>query len=435
MHRIVIIGGGAGGLELATRLGDRLGKSRRAEVVLIDRAPTHVWKPLLHEVATGSLDTQAHQIEFAAQARWHHFDFVLGEMTGVDRAMKRVHLAPMVDPENPNNEILPARNIEYDTLVLALGSRTHFFGVQGAQAHAVTLDTVDQAEGLRRRLLQTCIRNRNRRHAGAPETVRIAIVGGGATGIELAAELRNMERAFRKFGLHAADKESAIRVTVIEAGQRILPALPDRVSTATVQQLDRLAIEVSVGDPVIEVTRQAVKTRSGRIISADITIWAAGIKAPECLASLDGIAVNRSNQITVSQSLQSETDPSIFALGDCASCAWSDGRMVPPRAQAAHQQAMFLAKALRARIEGRALGQFAYSDYGSLVSLGPASAVGSLLGNAIGTSVMVEGLLARLMYAALYRKHLVAVSGWRRTFVGILAHALRRFMMPAVKLH
>ncbi|TKC87930.1 NAD(P)/FAD-dependent oxidoreductase [Trinickia terrae] len=435
MHRIVVVGGGAGGLELATRLGDKLAKTKRAHVTLVDRCPAHVWKPLLHEVATGSLDTQVHQIEYAAQARWHHFDFVLGEMVGLDRASRRLQLAPVFDSESAGEEVLPARLIEYDTLVLALGSRTHFFGVPGAQANAITLDTVEQAERLRRRLLQTCVRNQAHRTAGGRETVNVAIIGGGATGVELAAELRRMEAGFRQFGLHASGRGSDIRVTLIEAGSRILPALPATVSTTASGLLAKLGIDVSLSDRVIEVGPHEVKTLSGRAIPADITIWAAGIKAPDCLASLDGISVNRINQVNVSRALQSETDPNVFALGDCASCSWTEGRMVPPRAQAAHQQAMFLAKAFRARIEGRPIGQFTYADHGSLVSLGSESAVGSLMSGIAGKSIFLEGLVAQLMYAALYRKHLAAVSGMRRALANLVAQALRRVTAPRVKLH
>jgi NADH:ubiquinone reductase (H+-translocating) len=435
MHRIVIVGGGAGGLELATRLGDKLGKSQRANITLIDRCPTHVWKPLLHEVATGSLDTHAHQIEYAAQAHWHHFEFVRGELIGLERAAKLLRLEAVFDAEGNGEEILPARNITYDTLVLALGSRTHFFEVPGAQANAITLDTLEQAELLRRRLLQTCMKNRARNTAGKQETLNIAIIGGGATGVELSAELRRMEKAFRQFGLHSSGHESDINVTLVEAGPRVLPALPARIASTTTELLGKLGIDVSLGDPVIEVERHQITTKGGRNIPADITIWAAGIKAPDVLASLDGLSVNRINQVKVSRSLQSETDPNVFAIGDCASCSWTEGRMVPPRAQAAHQQATYLARALRARVKEQSFGEFRYTDHGSLVSLGSLSAVGNLMGGVIGGNILIEGLVAKFMYAALYRKHLAAVCGRRRMVVDLVAHGLRRVAMPSVKLH
>src|SRR5579859_6916660 len=152
MHHIVIVGGGAGGLELATRLGNRLGKSGRARVTLVDRSAVHVWKPLLHEVATGSLDTHAHEIAYAAHSYWNHFGFVHGEMTGISSDGKFLTIRPVVEVENTGSEEAALLNLNYDTLVLALGSRTHFFGVPGAEKHAAALDTLEQAERLRKRL-------------------------------------------------------------------------------------------------------------------------------------------------------------------------------------------------------------------------------------------------------------------------------------------
>ncbi|WP_321969258.1 NAD(P)/FAD-dependent oxidoreductase [Paraburkholderia tropica] len=433
MHRIVIVGGGAGGLELATRLGDKLGRAGKAHITLIDRSPTHVWKPLLHEVAAGSLDAHVHQIEFAAQAHWHHFNFVRGELKGLDRSSKTIDIATVHGGAfDDKAEILPSRKVEYDTLVLALGSRTHFFGVHGAEEHAITLDTLEQAEILRRRLLATCARKRT---AGGNDDVNIAIIGGGATGVELAAELRRMEAGFRKYGLHPNGKSGDIKISLLEAGHRLLPALPERVGQTASSILSELGIEVSVADPVIEVADGRIQTKSGRAITSDITIWAAGIKAPGVLASLDGLAVNRINQLKVGRTLQSETDVDIFAIGDCASCSWNGERMVPPRAQAAHQQAVYLSKALVSRLECRVSDEFSYSDHGSLVSLGPSAAVGSLLHNSTGGYIFVKGTFAKLLYATLYRKHLAAVSTLNRACASLIIHAIRRLTMPRVKLH
>ncbi|WP_213305686.1 NAD(P)/FAD-dependent oxidoreductase [Paraburkholderia sacchari] len=435
MHRIVIVGGGAGGLELATRLGDKLGRSKRAHVTLVDRCATHIWKPLLHEVASGSLDTHVHQIAYAAHARWHHFEFCHGELIGLNRSQHTLLLGAVSDAEHPGEGVLPPRDLEYDTLILALGSQTHFFGVTGAQENAITLDTLPQAERLRRRLLQTCVKSSARKDGGRSSHVDIVIIGGGATGVELAAELRRMEAVLREFKVHRADQHGGMSVTLLEAGPRILPALPPDVTAATSDQLRDLRIDVSVGDPVIAVESDTVVTQSGRRIPSDVTIWAAGIKAPACLAKLDGLSANKINQLNVSRTLQSESDPDIFALGDCASCPWTGDRMVPPRAQAAHQQAIFLFHAIQARLRGEAVGEFRYSDYGSLISLGPTSAVGVISPSSQAKRIFVKGRIARVMYSALYRKHLAAVSGLRKTLVGIVVDSLRRLNTPGVKLH
>lgn len=128
-HHIVIVGGGAGGLELATRLGDKLGKKGKAEITLVDKTPTHLWKPLLHEVAAGSMDIDQHELEYMAQARWHHFTYRLGAMEGMSRAMKEIYLSPVFDDEG--TQLIPRRSLKYDTLVIAVGSVSNDFGIPG----------------------------------------------------------------------------------------------------------------------------------------------------------------------------------------------------------------------------------------------------------------------------------------------------------------
>ena len=144
LHRIVIVGGGAGGLELTTQLGDKLGRKGRAEITLVDHARTHIWKPLLHEIAAGSMDTGRHELPFQAQGHWHGFRYRYGEMIGIDRTNKRVHLAATHDEDE--REITPDRCFSYDTLVIAIGSVSSDFGTPGVKEHAFMLDTPEQAE-------------------------------------------------------------------------------------------------------------------------------------------------------------------------------------------------------------------------------------------------------------------------------------------------
>ncbi|CAB3761284.1 NAD(P)/FAD-dependent oxidoreductase [Paraburkholderia humisilvae] len=468
MHRIVVVGGGAGGLELATRLGDRYGRSKNAggagvHVTLVDRYPTHVWKPLLHEVAAGSFDPFMQELPYAAQARWHGFDFQQGEFRKLDRSARRLTLSPVTDDEGA--ELLPQRELEYDTLVIAIGSTTHFFGVPGAPENSIALDTVPQAERFRKRLIAACVRaeyrtdQRSDQNAGsqaaylpsepaepaeqgagavpaAGPRVQVVIVGGGATGVELSAELRNTAHVLSAYGLHKLDPRHDIGIVLIEAGPRILPALQERVSTATTDLLHKLGVQVMVGETVAEVAPGVVRTASGKSVRADLTVWAAGIKAPAVLGELEGLPVNRLGQLVVRRTLQTETDDSIFALGDCAACPWpGNERNVPPRAQAAHQQASFLLKAIADRLAGRPLPEFTYRDLGSLVSLGRFSAVGNLMGGLVGGNMLIEGLLARFMYMSLYRLHNAALHGYPRMVLDTFAHWLRRTTSPRVKLH
>ncbi len=435
-HRIVVVGGGAGGLELVTRLGDQLGKAGKAQVTLVDREATHLWKPLLHEVAAGSMDPNAHQLEYIAQARWHHFEFQQGEMLDLDRVNKTLTVAAVLDQDN--DQILPERRIAYDTLVLAIGSVTNFFGIPGASEHAMAIDTVNQAEHVRRKILAACMRSQTRlAESGGQERQRVnlVVIGGGATGVELAAELRNTARVFAAYGLHRLNPLDDITITLVEAGPRILPPLPERIANETAKLLGDLGVKILTGDKVTEVTPEAVLTGSGRTLPSDLTVWAGGIKVPAVLSRV-GLPTNHIGQVIVSPTLQSITDPDIFALGDCASCAWpATGKSVPPRAQAAHQQASLLVNSLRRRLAGRSLPTFTYRDHGSLISLGHYETVGNLMGRLVGSSVKIQGFLARLLYLSLYRHHQLALHGFLRMVLDAVAQWLRQRTSPRVKLH
>ena len=433
-HRLVIVGGGAGGLELATRLGDRLGRRGTAAVTLIDRARTHVWKPLFHRVAAGSMDVNDYQLDYLAQARWHHFRYQQGEMVGLDRATRRVHLAAVQDDEA--GVIVPARSVPYDTLVIAVGSQTNDFGTPGAAAHAIALDTADEAERFHTRLLNNCLRADLEPGDVAPGALSIAIIGAGATGVELSAELHRVVRELVAYGLDRIDPERDIRVTIIEAAPRILPALPERLAQATLRLLGRLHVTVLTGERVTEVSAEGVRTASGQFVAAGLVVWAAGVKAAEFLGSLDGLEANRLHQLLVGPTLQTTRDPSVFALGDCAACAWpGKNTTVPPRAQAAHQQASHLARTLPRHIRGEPLPSWRYRDFGSLVSLGRYSTVGSLMSSITRGAVMIEGYFARLMYLSLYQMHEYALHGFIKVCLDTLVRIITRRTEPQIKLH
>lgn len=434
LHHIVIVGGGAGGLELATRLGDRLGRRGRAQVTLIDRARTHLWKPLLHEVAAGSMDLDFHTLDYLAQARWHHFRFQLGSMDGIDRARRVVSVAPSFDEDG--RELISRREIAYDTLVIAIGSSTNDFNTPGAAEHAISLDTPDQAELFHRRLVNACIRANSQGAPLRPEQLNVAIIGAGATGVELAAELHKTTRELVAYGFDKIDPEHDVKLFIIEAAPRILQALPERLSTATEELLAGLKVQVLTNERVTQVTADGVVTASGKKIPAELTVWAAGIKAPDFLKDFGGLESNRINQLVVKQTLETTRDPNVFALGDCACCPWpSHQACVPPRAQAAHQQAFHLAKMFRRRLAGRPLKPYVYRDFGSLVSLGEYSTVGTLMGALVGGSIFIEGLFARFMYVSLYRMHLYALHGLAKVALDTLARMITRRTEPRIKLH
>ena len=433
-HRIVIVGGGAGGLELATRLGDKLGKQRKALITLVDKSRTHLWKPLLHQVAAGSMDLNDHELDYLYQARWHHFQFSLGRMDGLNRASKEIHLAPTTD--ETGREVIPRRSISYDTLVLCLGSTTNDFGTPGAAKYAISLDNPEQAALFHSRLLNACLRANAQQGRLQPGQLHIAIIGAGATGVELAAELHNTIREFVSFGLDHIKPERDIKIIVVEAAPKILPALPERLSGAVMELLHKLGVDVLIGERVTEVSEQGLKTANGREIPAELVVWAAGIKAPDFLKELDGLETNRINQLVVTQALQTTRDPNVFAFGDCAACPWPEKQgWIPPRAQSAHQQASHLYKMALRQVAGKPLQPFEYRDFGSLVSLGKFSTVGSLMGSIMRGSVMIEGYFAKLMYLSLYKMHELALHGFVKVALDTLARIITRRTEPHIKLH
>ena len=432
-HKIVIVGGGAAGLELATRLGRRLGRRQRAEVTLIDAERTHIWKPLLHQVAAGSFDPGLHTVEYLAQAQRSHFRFRMGRLESLDRNERLVWLSPTLNDDRV--EIIPRRSFPYNTLVLSVGSVSHDFGIPGVVDHCWFLDDKKEALTFQKRLMERLIQSATHNGPLAPGQLDIAIVGAGATGVELAAQLHQVTRRLRQFGFERLDPESHVRLKILDAGPRILPALPERVSDKVLGELDALGIEVFLDQAVTRVTDTGVETASGDFIPAAIKVWAAGIKAPDVIAGL-GLEVNRINQIEVGSDLLPTSDDPIFAIGDCAAFPPdAQGRKVPPRAQAAHQQAGFVAKAIDKRLKGKSnIGEYVYRDYGSLVTLGRYSTVGSLMGSITG-SVRVSGLIARLVYLSLHKMHQVTLHGAFSTLLLTLSSILRRSVNPEVKLH
>ena len=435
LHHIIIVGGGAGGLELATSLGDSLGKSKKANITLIDSTRTHVWKPLLHEIAAGSMDPDKHELDYLAQAHWHHFNFRLGRMDGLNRAKKEVTIAPYFDEDGL--EVIQRRTFKYDTLVIAIGSTTNDFGIKGAREHSIAIDTQEQAEKFHRRLHNAMVRAQTQATLLQPGQLDVVIVGAGATGVELAAELHNTTRELTAYGLDKIDPDRDVKISIIEASDRVLPALPHKLSMAVDLELRKLRVHVYAGERVTEVAEKGVLTHSGRFIPSALVVWAAGIKAPDFLKDLDGLETNRINQLVVKRTLETTVDDSIFAFGDCAACPWlgHDGN-VPPRAQAAHQQASTLVGTMKKRVAGKSnFAEYQYRDYGSLVNLGRYSTVGSLMGAVSGGSMYIEGLFARLMYRSLYKMHLVSLHGIVSVGLQTIARWISRRTETHVKLH
>ena len=374
------------------------------------------------------MDIGLYQTDYLAQSHWHHFTYRIGEATHIDREARTVDVAALVDRDGPagHEDVAEARRFGYDTLIVAIGSLTNDFGTDGVTEHAIPLEDARQAERFHRRLINACIRANDQPGPLRPDQLQVAIIGAGATGVELAAELPNTTRTLISFGLDRIDALSDIRIIVIEAADRILPALPERLSMQATQMLGELGVHVRVGAKVAAIEADGVRLASGESIPAELVVWAAGVKASDVLRHFGGLEINKLNQLVVAATLQTTRDANVFAFGDCAACPWlgRPDQTVPPRAQAAHQQASFLVGQIGRRLAGQPLREWRYRDFGSLVSLGEHSTVGNLMGGSKGGSLWVDGWIARVMYLSLYKMHELALHGyWKVTLDTLATHA------------
>ncbi|HAE90562.1 MAG TPA: FAD-dependent oxidoreductase [Idiomarina sp.] len=428
-EKIVVVGGGAGGLELATQLGRSLGRSGKAEVLLVDRNSTHVWKPLLHEVASGALDSRLAELDYRGQGARSGFRFIVGTLEAVDKDNKTITLAAI---EEEGEEVLAPRTLNYDKLILSVGSVTADFGTPGVAEHCYFLDSTAQADAFHHHLLNEFLRVNQALEDGHDVTLDVAIVGGGATGVELAAELVHSVSLLSIYGLGHLTRDR-LNITLVEAGKRLLPALPERLSQSVHKKLNKLGVKVLLGNPAKEAQKGQLVLNDGQSIKGDLMVWAAGVRAPDFLTEL-GLPTRKNNQIEVDSFLQAKGADSIYALGDCAACAIDENRFVPPRAQSAHQMADCLYKNIRRMQKGKAPKAFKYKDRGSLVSLSRFSAVGNLM-QSKSLSMSIEGTLARYAYASLYRMHQRALHGWWKMLLVIAVDKLSHAVKPRLKLH
>ncbi len=426
--KIVVVGGGAGGIELVARLAKKY-KNGKAKITLVDTSPIHLWKPLLHEVASGTLNSYEDELNYLAYARTHQFQFCQGTLDGLNRTKQEITLAPIFD-EN-HKQIVAPRTLPYDILILAIGSISNDFNIPGVREHCLFLDSSKQAAFFQQYFIKTMMHFSSLENNENP--LSIAIVGGGATGVELAAELHFAIGQMANYGFSFDPKK--VSINLIEASDRLLPALSPKLSNFVKEQLTQLGVSVYTNEQVSEVTTDGLYTKSGKFIPAVIKTWAAGIKAPDVLKNLDGLEVNKINQLIVKPTLQTTIDPKIFSLGDCAYCLQEKNNTpVPPRAQSAHQQASFLVKAIQAYLTNKPLPHFVYHDYGSLISLSHYETIGNLMGR-MTKSMMIEGKLARLAYLSLYKMHQVALYGPWKVTIFMLANLLTRRLRPRLKLH
>ncbi|SFG42939.1 NADH dehydrogenase [Palleronia marisminoris] len=430
--QIVVVGGGAAGLGLVRKLAATYGRDSH-DIILIEKNRTHVWKPLLHEVAAGSMDANADEVGYGGHAARWGYRFFNAALERIDRDRRMVVTAPLRDEEG--EIVIDRHEIRYDYLVLAMGGVSNDFGIPGVLDHAMFLESRPQADRFRRKLLNACLRANDAGTHGGDVTLPVCIVGGGATGVELSAELVNAAKALRSYGLEVFD-EKALKITLLEAGPRLLPALDEEISDKVAERLRELGVDVRLGAMVTEVAPGRVSLKDGTDVEAQMILWATGVRGDPALSKMTDLELSRQGRIVVEPTLRTPADDRIFAIGDCCHCVLPGKEQpVPPRAQSAQQMADHMVGQLDRAQKGEPLRNFVYRDRGALVSLSRFATHGSLMGNLVGGRMEIEGRIARFAYMSLYRVHLMAVHGpWRGPLV-ILAHEFNRVTRPKLKLH
>lgn len=421
-HRVIIVGGGIAGLALATKLGRR----RLADVTLIDKSPAHVWKPMLHTFAAGTSHSYQQRISFVAHGARAGFRYLPGALHGVDVAGRQVTVQPLTT--SGGDIILGERQYGYDTLVLAAGSKANDFALPGIAEHCLFIDDLPQAENFNDRFYAELLRAADR-----GQLLRIAIVGGGATGVELAAEIAKLLEIAQSYGI--GDLRPQLRLTLIESSPRILAAFPEKVANAALQQLREIGVEVMLGAQVTGADAGGFLLGGGSRVDAVLRVWAAGVKASDAVAAgMDGFERTRAGQIIVRPTLQTTSRDEVFALGDCASLTLpGNERPLPPTAQVARQQALHLARQFPRWLAGRDLAPFHFRDMGGLVSLGHYNAFGTLGRHGFFGDGFIEGRMAQLSHALLYRLHQMELYGPLRAVALWLSDALAAPVRPRMR--
>ncbi|MGB3727126.1 MAG: NAD(P)/FAD-dependent oxidoreductase [Glaciecola sp.] len=430
MKQIVVLGGGASGLELVSKLSRQFRHNKQVALTLIDRHRTHLWKPLLHEVAAGIIDKISDGVDYRMHAVRFGYAFQQGVFTSIDTQEKTITIEGVKDAEG--RVIAAPQTISYDILIISVGSKSNDFGIPGVAEHSYFLDSLPQAEKFHNALLNQMLRLNEFVHPD--HKLRISIVGAGATGTELAAVLYHAVELAKSYGMPKVTPER-LEITLIEAGDRILPALPKRIADYARRALVKLQVTILENTRISQATKQGFVTADGELILSDLMVWAAGVKIPSYENQTRKFDTNLLNQIMVNSYLQVAKEEDIFAIGDCCGFLQKDGSFVPPRAQSAHQMADIVATNIHRKLKNEPLQEFVYKEYGSLLNLSTYSAIGSLMGNLTKNTMFIEGKLARLFYVSLYNMHQLSVHGWVKGILLLITKKISRIVNSKLKLH
>lgn len=420
---ILIVGGGVAGLALATRLGKAIGRTGQARITLIDKSFAHVWKPMLHCFAAGTAQNENDRTSFMAHASRHHFEFWPGEVVSLDRANRQAELGPL--HASDGSVVLKSRTVGYDALILAIGSCANDFGTPGVAEHCLFIDNLIEANSFNEKFRMELLRAYD-----AGIELDIAIVGGGATGTQLAAELHKALEIVRLYSF--TQSPPTLKITLLEAGPRILPAFPEEVSAAAQKQLESIDVEVRTSAMVSGADAQGFLLKDGTHVPATLRVWAAGVKAPEVTTHFGNLPLSRSGQVLVKPNLQSVDDPAIFAMGDCSFIVDDP---LPPTAQVARQQAHHLARTLPAWLLSKSdVPPCVFHNKGAIVALGDYNGWGTLPGGTVFGGGLLKGLSARLGHLMLYRQHQIELYGVFRGLMSCLADGIDSLVRPSVRL-
>jgi NADH dehydrogenase len=415
-HRVVIIGGGFGGLQAAQGL-----KRANVEITLIDRRNFHLFQPLSYQVATGALSPG--EVAYPLRSAFKRNDNVrvlLAEVAGFDLEQRQVLLDPVGD--------LPAPDpVPYDTLIVAGGSHYSYFGHDEWSEHAAEVKSLESALTVRSRILAAFEAaelepDPERRE----EWLTFAVVGAGPTGVEMAGQIAELARDTLRGDFRSADPGSG-RVVLVEAADRVLTGFPESLSAKAERSLRKLGVTPVLGTTVVDVDEDGITVEDAdgatRRIRARTVVWAAGVTASGLaskLAELTGAEQDRAGRVTVEADLTLPGHPEVFALGDMVRVRAADGTPVtlPGVAPTAMQQGRYAAKAIRARLNGRTAKPFRYRDKGNLATIGRAAAVADLKGVRLsGMLAWVTWLLVHLFYLVGFQNRLLVLIRWTIGFV------------------
>jgi NADH dehydrogenase len=414
-HRVVIVGGGFGGLQAALGL-------RRAgvDITLIDRRNFHLFQPLTYQVATGALSPG--EVAYPLRAvfkRNRNVRVLLAEVARLDLERREVILRSVAG--------LPApETVPYDTLIVAGGSHYSYFGHDEWSAYAAEVKSLESALTVRSRIL-SAFEAAELEHdpQRRDEWLTFAVVGAGPTGVEMAGQIAELARDTLRRDFRAADPASG-RILLIEAADRVLTGFPPSLSAKAERSLRRLGVTPVLGSTVVDVDEAGVTIREAdgatRRIPARIIVWAAGVTASSLasmLAELTGAEQDRAGRVTVEPDLTLPGHAEVFALGDMVRVRGRDGTPItlPGLAPVAMQEGRYVAKAVRARVQGRTAPPFRYRDKGNLATIGRAAAVADIKGIKLsGFLAWLTWLLVHLFYLVGFQNRVLVLIRWCVSF-------------------